>query len=349
MSKRKYIFISNGYKGGATRFINDHLNYVSNLNKDTILIDDDPNKTFDEIPKKTIVKKIKINHFSFNAEKKLEKLVLKYDCEKFFFLTNYAFFIRYFFLINKLKKNQIKLILTIHSGLTRLKIKNLLAGFLFSLFYYKIDYLYFGSNSAKNWWLKFYPWMRIKKNMVHYNGVNLQKKIKPRRIKKNISISFAGRLEKENNPEFFLRIANKYFEDNNNATFNIYGEGTLKNYLKSKSKNKNIKFHGWIEKKKIFKDSDIIMITSPINNYPYVALEAKSFGIPVISCSKGDISKIIKNKIDGFIKHTNSTSKMVDLIYKITKNYYRFSKNCINRSGHYNLNIACKKFWKRIK
>ena len=91
------------------------------------------------------------------------------------------------------------------------------------------------------------------------------------------------------------------------------------------------------------------MITSPINNYPYVALEAKSFGIPVISCSKGDISKIIKNKIDGFIKHTNSTSKMVDLIYKITKNYYRFSKNCINRSGHYNLNIACKKFWKRIK
>ncbi len=349
MSKRKYIFISNGYKGGATRFINDHLNYVSNLNKDTILIDDDPNKTFDEIPKKTIVKKIKINHFSFNAEKKLEKLVLKYDCEKFFFLTNYAFFIRYFFLINKLKKNQIKLILTIHSGLTRLKIKNLLAGFLFSLFYYKIDYLYFGSNSAKNWWLKFYPWMRIKKIMVHYNGVNLQKKIKPRRIKKNISISFAGRLEKENNPEFFLRIANKYFEDNNNATFNIYGEGTLKNYLKSKSKNKNIKFHGWIEKKKIFKDSDIIMITSPINNYPYVALEAKSFGIPVISCSKGDISKIIKNKIDGFIKHTNSTSKMVDLIYKITKNYYRFSKNCINRSGHYNLNIACKKFWKRIK
>ena len=349
MKKRQYIFISNGYKGGATRFINDHLKYVSNLNKETILIDDNPNKTFDEIPKSTIKEKIKINYFSLNSEKKLKKIFFKHDGEKIVFLTNYAFFIKYFFLINKLKKYKIKLILTIHSGLTELKIKNILAGFLFSLFYFKIDYLYFGSNSAKNWWLKFYPWMKIKKNMVHYNGVDLPKKVKPRRIKKNISISFAGRLEKENNPEFFLKIANKYFEDNNDTVFNIYGEGTLKNYLKSQSKNKNIKFHGWTEKKKIFKNSDIIMITSPINNYPYVALEAKSFGIPVISCSKGDISKIIKNEIDGFIKHTNSTSKTVDLIYKITKNYYRFSKNCINRSGHYNLNIACKKFWKRIK
>ena len=184
MTKKKYIFISTGYKGGATRFINDHVNYLSRLNKQITLIDDNPNKTFDEISKKTIVKKIKINNYSLKSEKKIKEILLKYKYEKVLFLTNFAFFIKYFFLINKFKKRGMKIILTIHSGLTNLKIKNFLAGLLFSLLYKKIDYLYFGSNSAKKWWLDIYPWMKIKKNMIYYNGVELQKKIKPRKIKK---------------------------------------------------------------------------------------------------------------------------------------------------------------------
>ena len=59
------------------------------------------------------------------------------------------------------------------------------------------------------------------------------------------------------------------------------------------------------KKKKIYSISDIIIITSPINNFPYVALEAKSYGIPVISCSKGDIKEIIKNNKDGYLKYTD--------------------------------------------
>ena len=137
-------------------------------------------------------------------------------------------------------------------------------------------------------------------------------------------------------------------EEKDDVTFNIYGEGSMENHLKDSSKSLNIKFHSWEKKKIIFKNSDIILITSPINNYPYVALEAKSFGIPVISCSKGDISKIIKNDIDGFIKLTNSTKTMINLINKIQKDYYRFSKNCIKRSLNYDLNNTCKKFWEKI-
>ena len=81
------------------------------------------------------------------------------------------------------------------------------------------------------------------------------------------------------------------------------------------------------KKKSIYKNTDIIIITSKINNFPYVALEAKSYGIPVISCSKGDVKKIIKNNYDGYIIYTNSSKKIINLINKISKNYSKFSNN----------------------
>ena len=347
MNKTEYIFLSNGYVGGASRFIYDHLCYLAKKNKKIILIDDDPYKTYPKIPYNVTVKKIEINQFKTNSEKTLSKLFLNDNIKKIIFLTNYAFLIKYFSLINKFKNRNIKIILTIHSGLLNLSFKKYIAGLIFSLIYKKIDYLYFGSNSSKNWWLKFYPWMHIKKNLVHYNGVELQKNFKHKKIKNKLSISFVGRLEKENNPEFFLKIAKDYMKTNKNVVFNIYGEGVMEKYLK-KIAEKRMMFHGWQNKNKIYKNSDIIIITSKVNNFPYVALEAKSFGVPVISCSKGDIKKIIKNNFDGYISYTNSTKDIIYLINKIIKNYSKFSQNSVERSKLFEINKACKKFWKNI-
>ena len=348
MNKTKYIFLSNGYIGGASRFTFDHLCYLAKKKNKTILIDDNPYKTYSTIPHNTLVKKIKTNHFTTESKKELSKLFLNDNIKKIVFLTNYAFLIKYFSLINKLKNKNIKIILTIHSGLFNLSFKKYIAGLIFSLIYKKIDYLYFGSNSAKQWWLTFYPWMDIKKNLVHFNGVELQKKFKIKKKSNNLSISFVGRLEKENNPEFFINIAHDYLKNDKKVKFNVYGEGTLRNHLKNITKSNRIKFYGWKEKKSIYKHSDVIIITSKINNFPYVALEAKSYGVPVISCSKGDVKKIVKNNFDGYIIYTNSSKKIINLIKKISKNYSKFSRNSIKRSKLFEINVACKKFWKNI-
>ena len=39
MNRAKYIFFSNGQKGGVATFINDHINYLSQTKKDLLLID----------------------------------------------------------------------------------------------------------------------------------------------------------------------------------------------------------------------------------------------------------------------------------------------------------------------
>ena len=57
--KIKYVFLSNGYKGGASTFIYDHICYLEALKKKIILIDDNPNNTYDKISKNVEVNKIK--------------------------------------------------------------------------------------------------------------------------------------------------------------------------------------------------------------------------------------------------------------------------------------------------
>ena len=120
------------------------------------------------------------------------------------------------------------------------------------------------------------------------------------------------------------------------------------NHLINISKYDDIKFHGWKNNKDIYRNSDIILITGKINNFPYVALEAKSYGIPVISCSRGDIKKIIKNNFDGFINYTNSSKTIINLINRISKKYSKFSKNSFLRSKLFEIDSSCKKFWNNI-
>ena len=68
----------------------------------------------------------------------------------------------------------------------------------------------------------------------------------------------------------------------------------------------------------------------------------------MISCSKGDVKKIIKNNYDGFIIYTNSSKKIINLIKKISKTIQNFHVTLFMRSKLFELNVACKKFWRNI-
>lgn len=342
IDRTQYIFFSNGQKGGVATFINDHINYLSQTKKDLLLIDSNPKKTYENLNKK-------INLYKFDKDKKkLDKILNTGKKKKILFITNYAFLIWYYFILKNFRKRKNKIVLTIHSGLLTLKLKNYLAGLLFSMIYKNTDYLFFGSKSAKAWWKKKYPWMKVENCPVFYNGIKTRKKKSIGKLGKKINISFAANLEIENNPIFFLNICTMILKVKKNIVFNIFGDGSLFYDLK-KYKEKNIIFHGWTKKNIIFKKSDLLIITSNVNNFPYAALEAKSYGIPVVSCSKGDIDKIIKNGKDGFVKHTNKPETMIALINKILKNYEFFSRNSYLRSFKFEVNKACEKFWRKIK
>ena len=220
--------------------------------------------------------------------------------------------------------------------------------FIFSLIYKKVDFLFFGSSSAKKWWLNMFPWMKFSKFSVFYNGIKIRINQKVNKIGRKINIGFVGRIEIENNVIFFLDIAKEILKIKKNHYFKIFGDGPHLKDLKTTYQNKNIKFYGWCEKSRIFSQIDMLLITAPINNYPYAALEAKSYGIPVITCSKGDISKIIKNNIDGINVKSNERYEIIKAIFKVEKNYNFYSKNSLQRTREYDLDTCCKKFWRKV-
>ena len=215
---------------------------------------------------------------------------------------------------------------------------------LFSILALRLNYLIFGSYSAKKWWVLKFPWLRLIKNKVIYNGIEKQQKKK--KNKHFFNVSFIGRLENENDPELFIKIAsiNRSIK---NIRFNIFGDGVLKKKISKKSK--NIKFWGWSEKSKIYSNTDIALITSPINNFPYVALESNSYGIPVITAAQGDIRKIVKNGYNGYIFKKRTLKNFNIYLKKTIKNYKELSKNSVITANKFDINMSCNKLWRFIK
>ena len=147
-SKLKYIFLSDGYRGGASQFLNDHSNYLAKKNKDVILLDPNPQKTFEKLHKKIKVKKININDCNAKNKKILNDLINTKKKNSFLIISNFVFLIKYFLILSKFRKNN-KIILTVHSGRLKKNFKFILLDFIFSLISKNVDFLIHGHTIFK--------------------------------------------------------------------------------------------------------------------------------------------------------------------------------------------------------
>ena len=337
------IFLSDGYLGGANRYLEQNINYCLQKKENVILFDKNPSVSFKNIKKNEYFKIYKIDPVTERG--KVKKIINqnKEINKHIFFFTNYVFLI-YYFIYFSFSSNFKHVVLSLHSGIFKWTVKNILATIIFSIISYRISHLIYGSFSSKQWWEKYFPWMKFIKNSVIYNGVKL--KIKKKVKKKKYNVSFVGRLEQENNPQLFLKITN-LLKENDKIKFNIFGDGSLKKLFFNKKL--NFKYWGWSDRSVIYKNTDILIITSPINNFPYAALESQSYGIPVITSSQGDVRKIIKNNFNGYIFNSNDPKKYEMFIKKTIDNYNILSENSYKRAKNFDTRKSCKNIWSFIK
>lgn len=342
---KNIFFICTGLKGGTQKYIDQHIAY--NNKKKIFLISKNPEQNY------KIKKNKNISLFNENvlgntpkAMLTLSRLTKNLDLNKtVIFITNYAILVKFFFLFRSLQKKGIKIVITLHSGLLNISFQNLIAAFVFSFFIFFCDKIIYGSESSRKWWFKFFPWIKLKKNKIIHNGI-IQHSFKKKNKIKNIS--FVGRLECENDPEFFCKLAeSKNFSKANNCKFHIFGDGSLKKKLLSKYKN-FIRFHGWCIEKKIYRISDIVVITSFINNFPYVALESFSRGIPVITFSKGDVRKIVLNNRNGFVIKKRNIEIFNKTLKNMINKYNYLSKNAYLTAKKFDQKVSCNNIWNYI-
>ncbi len=255
-----------------------------------------------------------------------------------FVISNSSIFIIYFIILKIFFKNK-KIFLIKHSHITNPSINQIIVGFTSSILSNFANRVIFVSNFTLNWWCKYFILYRFANKLVIHNFIYLPKKV----IKKKINtfrIAFVGRLDKEKGLNKFIEIA-KYI-GGNKYKFSVYGN------KKSQSQYyKNIKFYGWKEKKQIYNNIDLLIVTSPIENCPFNVLEAKSYGVPTLTTSRGGIKEIIKNNEDGILVDTNAKLDLIkNKIICIKKKHKFFSRNSYQNAKKFDAFFLKKKILK---
>ena len=130
-------------------------------------------------------------------------------------------------------------------------------------------------------------------------------------------VAFAGRLEKDKNPDLFLEAAIKLSEKYPEIIFHIMGEGRLSSDIKKRvneSEFSNIIFHGFHpQPANILADTSVFVSVQTTNNYPSQSvLEAMGCGNAIIASDVGD-TKMFINKENGILINLD-IEELVDAI-----------------------------------
>lgn len=136
-----------------------------------------------------------------------------------------------------------------------------------------------------------------------------------------------------------------------NIKLKIVGTGEFKHYYESianslKSKD-NVEFLGYIDNNnlpKIYKNSDVLCVSSTFETFCIPIVEALSTGIPVITTDCVGPLEIV-NKDNAVITPINDIEKYADSIIYMINNYKKYNKNNIRKYAFskYDKKVVCKK------
>lgn len=133
---------------------------------------------------------------------------------------------------------------------------------------------------------------------------------------------FVGRLSQEKGVEMILKIAKEL----PNVTCKIIGTGPEEKKLREFGQNlKNIEFLGFQSGEnlaRLYAEALAVLIPSIVQeNFPLVALEAMSFGKPVIASAVGGIAEIVLDRQTGFlIQQPFFVGEWVEAVLRLIQN-----------------------------
>ena len=136
-------------------------------------------------------------------------------------------------------------------------------------------------------------------------------------------VGTAGRLSIEKNQEMLIRAAIQLLDsdDAENLRFILAGEGTrcdeLNGMIPEQYKDKII-LPGWIEDNESFyADLDMFVLTSHMEGFPNVLLEAGKYALPVVSTPAGGATEIIEDGQTGRLIPFNDSEALANSISEI--------------------------------
>lgn len=142
-----------------------------------------------------------------------------------------------------------------------------------------------------------------------------------------VSILFVGRLGKEKRPELFIKLAKEITERNPEAklSFRIVGNGPLRTELEGLRVRLGLSgdvlsFMGErSDLSEIYRNSNMLILTSEYEGTPNVVLEAMAHGLPVVSTRVGGVPDILPEEA-GIIVDPSDFSGLVEAAERLILN-----------------------------
>ena len=191
---------------------------------------------------------------------------------------------------------------------------------------------------------KLYPQLYILKNAIKLKN----RPLKVRNINFNkIKLISVGRLEKEKNHIFLIRVMKKLSNYRKILfSLDIYGAGRMRKSLNQEIlKNDlqdSVSLKGNIEDLgKIWKEYQLYLHASLKEQFGLTILEALNAAIPCISLDHGAVNELIINGKNGFLIEGNDPEAFMKAIIKTVSDpilYQELSKNAFEASLDYNIN-----------
>jgi glycosyltransferase involved in cell wall biosynthesis len=130
------------------------------------------------------------------------------------------------------------------------------------------------------------------------------------RHRKHLRVGFVGRISEEKGPDIFLQMA-KSWQNDSELSFHCYGGGPMMENL-ANMHCKNLTFHGFQSNMNaVWKNIDVLVISSRQEGMPMVAIEAMMRSIPVICSPVGELPTLLKNNIRGVVSEQVSLQSLI--------------------------------------
>jgi len=147
------------------------------------------------------------------------------------------------------------------------------------------------------------------------------------KIDKPFRILYVGRLVRQKNLFFLLKVAADSLLENKSLLFDIVGSGPLKKELENEclrlNIHNNVIFHDEIPNQdlsKFYLNADIFILTSFYEGFGRVIIEAGAHGLPVLCTRVTGPEDIIKDKHNGYLFELNDKKGFVEKIIWLKNN-----------------------------
>lgn len=211
-----------------------------------------------------------------------------------------------------------------------------------SLTSFVCTHLIFVSHFTTKSWSRFMTIKLLsKRHYVVYNAID-KCLINNSRGDNVVTIGFVGRFSPEKQPDLFSEVAKKMY--GSGIKFEAWGDGALLRSCSEKY-SQYVEFHGaCFIQNEIYKNIDILLLTSKFENCPMVILEAANRGIPCIAPKVGGIPEVVYHGQNGLLYDNFTVDDIVHCIEEMIPNYKHYSDSSYLRAEAFSLENQSKVF-----